>query len=95
MTFFKTRPHIRKIISTTITIAFLGNFILPTPALAQVLNLPSGPAGLPAPGTMLSLTPQFTPPILKGLEINPDNPLQFNFFVNSGEDHLKNSSSTS
>jgi len=80
---FKTKNACSsKIISLIIAVAFLGNMILPTQGFAQALNLPD-------PGTMLSLTPQFSPPIIKGLEINPENPLQFNFFVNSGEDNLQ------
>ncbi|MDP8266133.1 MAG: putative PEP-binding protein [Candidatus Aceula meridiana] len=79
---FKTQPRCRKTVSFIITIAFLGNFILPTQGFAQAL-------ALPAPGTMIGITPAFAPPIIKGLEINPDNPFQFNFFVNSGEDNLQ------
>ncbi|MDD3375411.1 MAG: PEP/pyruvate-binding domain-containing protein [Candidatus Omnitrophica bacterium] len=80
---FKTKnTRLLKIVSLVITIAFLGNMILPTQGFAQML-------ALPAPGTMLTLTPQFAPPIIKGLEINCDNPLEFNFFINTGEENIQ------
>ena len=37
---------------------------------------------LPAPGSMVHLSPRFDPPILKGLKVHPDNPLRFDFILN-------------
>ncbi len=44
---------------------------------------------LPKPGTMVSLSPQFAPSALKGIQIYPDNPLKFDFIVDKGDSHLK------
>jgi len=40
---------------------------------------------LPVPGTMLALSPEFNPPILKGIKIHPDNPFQFDFILDQGD----------
>ena len=47
------------------------------------------PAGLPAPGTMVTLSPSFTPPLMKGLSLHPDKPFQIDFIVYVGDDKLE------
>ncbi|HLD69444.1 MAG TPA: hypothetical protein VJA17_01650 [Candidatus Omnitrophota bacterium] len=44
---------------------------------------------LPVPGTMVTMTVPFSPPILRGLTIHPENPLRFDFIVDRGETQLK------
>ncbi len=44
---------------------------------------------LPVPGTMVTTTIPFSPPILRGLTIHPENPLRFDFIVDRGETQLK------
>jgi len=62
-----------------ILIAFLINTFGPLPiAQAQELRLP-------APGTMVRLSPAFNPPILKGIKVNPDNPFRFDFILDVGD----------
>lgn len=58
-------------------------FPLPSTAYAQTVM------DLPVPGTMLNLTAPFTPPILRGLTIHPENPFRFDFIVDKGETGLK------
>jgi len=43
---------------------------------------------LPAPGIMVSLSPIFTPTLVKGVRIYPDNPLRFDFIVDPGDSGL-------
>ena len=43
---------------------------------------------LPAPGTMVRLSEQFDPPILRGIKIHTDNPLKFDFILDRGNDWL-------
>ena len=43
---------------------------------------------MPAPGTGMSLSPAFTPAVLKGLVIHPDNALKFDFLVYKGDQPL-------
>jgi len=56
----------------------------PTAGYAQSLSL----LNLPAPGTMISISPGYTPLIIRGLTVHPDNPLKFNFIVDTGNTDL-------
>jgi hypothetical protein len=40
---------------------------------------------LPAPGVRVSLSPQYNPPILKGIKVHPDNPFKFDFILDQGD----------
>jgi len=40
---------------------------------------------LPKPGTMVFLSPEFSPSILKGIKIHPDNPFRFDFILERGD----------
>ena len=40
---------------------------------------------LPAPGVMVPLSPEFNPPILKGIKVHPDNPFRFDFILDVGD----------
>ena len=44
---------------------------------------------LPAPGAMVSVTPAYMPVMMKGLKIHPDNPLLFDFILDTGKSGLK------
>lgn len=41
---------------------------------------------LPLPGQMVTLSPAFNPPVLKGIKVYPDNPLRFDFILDKGDD---------
>jgi hypothetical protein len=43
---------------------------------------------LPAPGTMVNLSPAFEPPLIKGMTIHKDNPFLFDFIVDSGQSQM-------
>ncbi len=83
MTHYKTKP-LFKLISLAVLVFFTVNTILPANALAQV-NL------LPSTGTLVPLSPGFTPPLIRGLRVYPDNPLKFDFIVDAGDSGLKGS----
>ncbi|MBF0387833.1 MAG: hypothetical protein HQL20_08260 [Candidatus Omnitrophica bacterium] len=63
-------------------ICFLVSGVLPSGAYAQALNLP-------APGVMVSASPAFVPVIIKGLQVHPDNPLLFDFMIDTGKSGIK------
>jgi signal transduction histidine kinase/ribosomal protein L21E len=66
-------------IHIAILTAFLANTFGPVPvARAQDFRLP-------APGIMVSLSPAFDPPILKGIKVHPDNPFRFDFILDKGD----------
>src|SRR5471030_648692 len=45
---------------------------------------------LPAPGTMVHLSPPLDPPMLKGIKVHPDNPFRFDFILDKGDSELSN-----
>ena len=72
----------------TMTVFVLGNFLL------SLLILPSnvyaqGVLDLPLPGAMITPSAAFSPAIVTGMTIHPENPLQFDFIVDTGDDHLQ------
>lgn len=70
-----------KFISIIVIITFVTT-MLPVPLVyAQPDLTPS----LPAPGVRVSLSPQFNPPILKGIKVYHDNPLRFDFVLDRGD----------
>ena len=44
--------------------------------------------GLPAPGTMVNLSPAYEPVMIKGLTVHKDNPFLFDFIVDIGQDKM-------
>jgi len=74
----------RKVISAFLSVVFLSsNLYYATPGFAQ------GPVGigmlnLPTPGSMVMPSPAFVPVLLKGMTIHPEDPLKFDFIVDSG-----------
>ncbi len=65
------RPNI----ALGLTFAFLVNTFGPLP-IAQADEF-----RLPVPGVRVGLSPEYNPPILKGLKVHPDNPFRFDFIL--------------
>jgi hypothetical protein len=62
--------------------------IILTAFLANSWRMPEAQAQdfiLPAPGNMVHLSPGFNPPVLKGIKVHPENPLQFEFILDTGD----------
>lgn len=79
---------IQKLFTIIVTsITFIGNTLLPIPAFAQVAS--PVVSNLPISNTMISVSPGFSPMLLKGLKIFPEEPLKFDFIVDSGESGLE------
>ena len=70
--FFKTT-------SVLVLVCFFATTIIPSQALAQ------GVLGLPAVGSYVPLSPGFTPTLVRGIKVYPDNPLKFDFIIDSGD----------
>ena len=51
----------------------------------SVLAQPAGEVFLPRPGIMVPLSPDFQPALLKGIKIDPRNPLHFDFVLSQGD----------
>lgn len=73
----------KKFVNTFIIWSFLVLNIGPLPAAyAQTIM------DLPAPGVMVNTSNLYHPLELKGILINPHNPLEFNFLIDKGNSHL-------
>ncbi len=72
----------RRNVSFLVLSVFILNTIFPIPGYAQELF------SLPSPGTMVAATNSFTPLLIEGITIYPDNPLRFGFIVDTGESKL-------
>ena len=78
----KQLTFLRRFLSGIVGFSFLVTTIFPSQAVAQtVFNLPT-------PGTVVTFSQPFTPPLVRGITLYPDNPLKFDFIVDVGDDHL-------
>jgi|GEM_PF-5947592 len=73
-----------KSISVIVLVAFVCSMVTPVPK-AHAADL----LGLPEPGAMVSLSPAYSPAILKGVTVHKDNPFMFDFIVDVGQDKLQ------
>jgi|GEM_PF-2803043 len=71
---------------TAVIFAF-SPIIQPVAAFAQ--GSATAPLNLPAPGSMVAMSENFTPLYIKGITIHPDDPLQFSFIMDSGNSGLE------
>ncbi|MEI8012536.1 MAG: hypothetical protein WCI27_08700, partial [Candidatus Omnitrophota bacterium] len=81
---------IRQWVSGVMVIVFTLTSVWPSYA-QSVMNLP-------APGTMVALSPAFHPAVLTGMKVYPDDPFRFDFILDQGDlkapqDQLKEESS--
>jgi len=76
--------ELRAIMALGLIFVFLLNSFGPLPC-AQAQDFL-----LPAPGVMVHLSPEFNPPILKGIKVHPDNPFKFDFILDKGDSQLSN-----
>lgn len=79
----KTAILIKKIPASFSIICFLFNLIMPVSFAQSIAGL-----NLPIPGEMVSISPAFQPAIMKGITVNPDNPLLFDFLIDIGQSRL-------
>ena len=85
---FFIKPQQSKLITTIMPCFITGLFlaslmILPNQSFAQ------SSIDLPTPGNMVSLSPSFTPALIKGITLYPNHPLKFDFLISPGDDNLK------
>ncbi len=81
--FVRSHPFLNRCISLLITLTFVFTLVTPPKMVfAQVIDLP-------APGTLIMTTPSFTPTLIKGMTIHPENPFQFDFIVDTGDTHIQ------
>ncbi len=79
-----------KFVTWFVLVCFSLTTIFPPTILAQTVTpVPSPLLGLPQPGVMVNPTANFVPVILKGVKVYADNPLRFDFIVDSGDSKLE------
>lgn len=72
---------IRQLLSLTLAAALLlSGGAVPAGAAAP------GETSLPAPGTRLSISPEFRPATLRGMRVDPAHPLHMEFLIDTGDD---------
>ncbi|MBF0486421.1 MAG: hypothetical protein HQL16_07910 [Candidatus Omnitrophica bacterium] len=81
MALLKSRLILR-LVSWILIISFGSSCAFSSPVYAQSLNLPS-------PGTMVLSSPAYMPTMMKGLKVHPENPLLFDFVLDTGKSGLK------
>ncbi|MBF0483291.1 MAG: hypothetical protein HQL25_01160 [Candidatus Omnitrophica bacterium] len=75
----------RKALTIFLVVAFtLTAFNFPTISFSQVVSI------MPVPGTMVGLSKPFTPAVLKGIKVFPNDPLKFDFIFDKGDAFIKN-----
>src|ERR1022692_3492428 len=81
MTFSSIRQSwYSRLISVCILVTFVVSMVnIPCSFASQGIVL-----GLPAPGTMVNLSPSYVPLMVTGLTIHPENPLLMDFIVSTG-----------
>jgi hypothetical protein len=67
----------KRLVCSGILLAFGLTGVIPSSAYSQ--NIPHTPANI------LSLTPVFHPVMVQGMRVHPDNPLEFDFIVDTGD----------
>jgi len=68
----------------------LSAFFLTSSGVWEAVQAQSLPyLTMPAPGAMVSMSSSFKPVQFKGIQVNIENPLQFDFLIDRGESHLE------
>ncbi|MCB9772105.1 MAG: response regulator [Candidatus Omnitrophica bacterium] len=84
-TFYQKKTAIlRKSLCSFVAFAFSLSLVIAPVSRADAQYI----TNLPKPGEMVLLSPTFQPPVLKGMTLHPENPLQFDFIVDRGQDKL-------
>ena len=75
------------IMKILLTILTLASFLI-TSVIGPMPQARADEFRLPAPGTMVNLSPAYEPVVIKGLTVHKDNPFAFDFIIDPGQDKL-------
>ncbi|MCK5015006.1 MAG: hypothetical protein KAS66_14435, partial [Candidatus Omnitrophica bacterium] len=76
-----------RILSAFIAFTFIFGIVIP-PQVTYAQLIPATILNLPSPGTMLPVSSGYTPALITGLTVYPENPLEFDFMINTGDSQL-------
>ena len=71
----------KRILCAITLLAFIATAVVP-PSYAQSV---ASALKLPSPGAMINVSSAFSPAVLKGLKVDPQNPFKMDFLVDPGE----------
>ncbi|HBR15296.1 MAG TPA: hypothetical protein DD723_07120 [Candidatus Omnitrophica bacterium] len=80
------RSLTRRFISTFVAFCFTSSMLTPPQAFAQLI--PQTAINLPVPGAMIPVSEGYMPVMVKGMTLHPENPLEFDFIVDTGDSKL-------
>ena len=75
-------------VSLFVTVTFVFTLITPSNFI-YAQTVPQTILNLPVPGTIVSMSEGFTPVIVKGITVYPENPLRFDFIVDTGNTAIR------
>ncbi len=75
-----------KCVCSIVAIAFIGTMVMPPQSHAQTM------LALPEPGALVNTSPAYTPVMMTGVRVHPDNPFKFDFVIDSGHSNLSGES---
>ncbi|HLF18322.1 MAG TPA: hypothetical protein VI749_05440 [Candidatus Omnitrophota bacterium] len=79
----RSKPGFRFLSCLTV-LCFSCHLVL-TPYLSSAQTVGSSALQLPTPGTLLTQSPIFTPPLIKAITVNSDDALKFDFIIDTGD----------
>jgi len=85
--FNKNKPFLQQFFCSSFLFGFIFTTIIPYSYAQDLIVIPSRPThslNLPPAGTMVNPSPSFVPVMLKGMTLYPDDPLRFDFIIDSG-----------
>ncbi|MBZ0167778.1 MAG: hypothetical protein K8I00_13310, partial [Candidatus Omnitrophica bacterium] len=82
-----TSKILSRCVSVCVAVVFCFTSVI-TPGTAAAQSLPLTMADLPVPGTMVVTTAQYQPLMIKGIRVHPENPLKFNFIMDTGDSEI-------
>jgi len=77
---------LKKFISFFVAFCLFASSVI-SPAQAQIV---SSAFNLPIPGSQIPLSKVFCPAIVRGITVYSDNPLKFDFIIDTGDNNLQN-----
>jgi len=78
-----------RLLSAFVAFTFALGLIVPPVQAQSTGALQYAPTGLPLPGIMIPITNGFTPAIVRGITLHPDNPLRFDFIIDKGDTRIE------
>ncbi|MCK4882536.1 MAG: hypothetical protein KAS92_05895, partial [Candidatus Omnitrophica bacterium] len=79
-----------RILSGFIAFTFIFGIVIP-PQVTYAQLIPSTVLNLPLPGTLVPVSVGYTPALMTGLTVYPENPLEFDFMIDTGDAKLAGS----